>query len=111
MLGNEVGGGKKSFQFIMENGFQIDHGYLVVALLADILWGIGLHIHALPTMTIAKAGEKLHRLFAWRFFVFGLVRKDLVALTPEGLAHDRFNFQDPPFAFRFILPFPITHLS
>src|SRR5713226_4264139 len=67
MFGDAFGGGEICLEFVLEDAFKVNDGYLVEAFLTDVFGGIGFDIHLLPAGAEGEAGEELDRLWAWPF--------------------------------------------
>ena len=86
----------------MENPVQIHHRNLVLALAADVFWGIAPDIHFTATMAVGKVAKDLGGELSGTFPAFQLFLNDLVDLVPKRFRNDWFTFDPTPFAFGFL---------
>ena len=67
----------------MEDGFKVDDGNFVAALIAGVFGAVGRHIHLVPAVALHDTSKEMDGLFRGRSFSLGLLlRNDLVALIP-----------------------------
>jgi hypothetical protein len=82
VLGDALRSSEIGFELIMADRLQIDDGDLVVALLANVFGGIGLHIHLLAAGAKGESRKQLNRPLPRSFVLLLLLFEDLIALVP-----------------------------